>query len=115
MPRLLPPENIAKAAIQARYRAKLLANGEPEADRVDIALAAAVAAYADAIEDGAASDHDRRVLRILLQGAISILKADGFNPELAVKVIRRRLSRDVRHDLAQLSTDSKIRTRMSKS
>ena len=114
MPRLLPPENIAKSAIQARYRAKLAASGEPEADRVDTALAAAVAAYADAIEDGVGSDHDRRVLRTLLQGAISILNADGFDPELAVKVIRRRLSRSVRSDLAQLCDDSRVRARISR-
>jgi hypothetical protein len=114
MPRPLPPENAKKAAIQARYRQRLRERREPEADRVDTALAAAVAAYSDAIYRGLGSDDDRRVLRILVQSAISILRADGYDADSAVNVLRRRMTRVVRPDLEKLIADSRIVQRMTR-
>jgi hypothetical protein len=114
MPRPLPLESTKKAAVQARYREKLRQRREPEADRVDTALAAAVAAYADATYRDLGSDDDRRVLRLLVQSAISILNADGYDAESAVTVMRRRLSRVVRLDLEKLVSDSRIVQRMTR-
>lgn len=114
MPRPLPPENVKKAEIQARYRQKLRSRREPEADRVDTALAAAVAAYSDATYSGSGSDDDRRVVRLLVQSAISILKADGYDADFAVSVMRRRLTRAVRPDLDKLVSDSRIVQRMTR-
>jgi hypothetical protein len=114
MPRPLPLENVRKAAIQARYREKLRQRREPEADRVDTALATAIAAYADATYDGSGSDADRRLVRMLIQSAISILRRDGYDAEAAVNVMRRRISRDVRPELVQLANDSGLLKRMAR-
>jgi hypothetical protein len=114
MPRPLPAQNAKKAAIQARYREKLRQRKVPEADRVDTALAAAVAAYADATYNGVGSDDDKRLARMLVQSAISILRADGYDAESAVNVMRRRLSRDVRPELTKIASDSRIVQRMTR-
>src|SRR5690606_2335480 len=114
MPRPLSPQNTRKAEIQARYRQRLRERKQPESDRVDTALAAAVAAYSDAIYRGLGSDDDRRVLRILVQSAISILRADGYDADSAVNVLRRRMTRVVRPDLEKLIADSRIVQRMTR-
>lgn len=59
-------------------QARLKADGEPEADRVDTALATAVAALADMVERGRAQTPERAILRISLQGAMRLLQHDGL-------------------------------------
>lgn len=92
---------------QARYRAKLRKNGEPEADRVDIALASAVAAFADAVDNNHGTQADAALLRVLLQSTLNILHADGFDKELSVKVLRRRITRVVRPEIKKFVENGK--------
>lgn len=113
MPRPINPTNTCKAERQARYRARLKATGEPEADRVDTALAAAVAVLADAAERGSVQTPERAVLRAILQGAIRMLQHDGFVDEKTLPVLRRRLSRSIRPDLAQFAEISAIETHLN--
>lgn len=51
---------------------------------------------------------------LLVQSAISILKADGYDADSAVSVMRRRLTRAVRPDLDKLVSDSRIVQRMTR-
>ena len=113
MPRPINPANSEKAERQARYRARLKAAGEPEADRVDTALAAAVAALADTVERGRAQTPERAVLRIILQGAMRLLQHDGFIEEKTLPVLRRRLSRSIRPDLERFAEISGIEKHLS--
>ncbi|MFD1792703.1 hypothetical protein ACFSE0_13860 [Ochrobactrum teleogrylli] len=99
MPRPANPINRCKAERQARYRARLKAAGEPEADRVDTALAAVVAVLADVVERGTAQTSERAVLRALLLGTMRILQQEGFVEEKTLPVLRRRVSRLIRPDL----------------
>ncbi|MCV9910382.1 hypothetical protein OIV19_22620 [Brucella sp. HL-2] len=108
MPRPVNPINVVKAERQVRYRARLKATGEPEADRIDTALAAAVAVLADAVERGKAQTSERAVLRAILQGAMRILQQDGFVEERTLPVLRRRISRSFRPDLERFAEISGI-------
>jgi len=108
MPRLINPSNVVKAERQGRYRARLKATGEPEADRVDTALAAAVAVLADAVERSHGQTSERAVLRAILQGAVRILQQDGFVEERTLPVLRRRISRSFRPDLERFAEISGI-------
>lgn len=108
MPRPVNPAHTEKAIRQARYRARLKAAGEPEADRVDTALAAALAVLADAVERGNAQASERAVLRALLLGTVRILQHDGFVEEKALPVLRRRLSRSIRPDIQRFAEISGI-------
>ncbi|WP_455296527.1 hypothetical protein [Brucella pituitosa] len=108
MPRSVNPINVVKAERQARYRARLQVTGEPEADRVDTALAAALAVLADTVERGKAQTSERAVLRAILQGAMQILQQDGFVEEKTLPVLRRRISRSVRPDLERFAEISGI-------
>ena len=110
MPRPINPTNTCKAERQARYRARLKATGEPEADRVDTALAAAVAVLAEVAERGSVQTPERAVLRAILQGAIRILQQSGFSEEKTLPVLRRRISRSARPDLARFAEISGIET-----
>lgn len=91
---------------QARYRAKLRKNGEPEADRVDTAIASAVAAFADALDKNGTAE-DIAVLRVLMQSTLNILQSDGFDKELSVKVLRRRITRIVRPEIEKFVENGK--------
>lgn len=115
MPRPLPESQQAKAERQARYRAQLASRREPEADRVDTALAATVAAFATMVDEELATPENKRFLKIILQSSLDLLKSQGFAKEASVKVLRRRLSPIVRDDLPDLVERSKIRIRMSQS
>jgi hypothetical protein len=108
MPRPVNPTNTIKAERQARYRARLKATGEPEADRVDTALAAALAVLADVAERGNAQASERVVLRALLLGAMRILRHDGFVEEMTLPVLRRRISRSIRPDIERFAEISGI-------
>lgn len=108
MPRPINSANMEKAARQARYRARLKATREPEANRVDTALAAVVAVLADAVERGNVQTSERAVLRMLLLGTIRILQQDGFAEERPLPVLRRRLSRSIRPDIERLAEISGI-------
>lgn len=108
MPRPVNAINACKAERQARYRARLKAAGEPEADRVDTALAAAVAVLADAVERSHGQTSERAVLRAILLGAMRILQQDGFVEERTLSVLRRRISRLFRPDLERFAEISGI-------
>lgn len=108
MPREPDPANLAHQERQRDYRRRLRSVSAPEASEVDTALAAAVAAYANSVSTG----EQKRVLTALIQGAMSILEDRGFDKKRSASVIRRRVSRHVRKDLAHLVDVSRISERL---
>lgn len=110
MPRPLPDENQSKALRQARYRASLAARAEPEADRVDTALAAAVAALADALADKSFATAARKdVFNAIVRGSIRLLRSEGYDMDGIKKVLRRRFSSYARPDLERISDVAKVK------
>jgi len=116
MPRPTNPAETAKAARQARYRERLRALGRPEASEVDVALAAAAAAFAD-VANGIPEGHGdhRSALRAMLRGAVDVLVARGKNKEQAVDMVRWRVSRPTRDDLEHLVQASRMPQRLGRS
>lgn len=113
MPRPLPPENAAKAERQAKYRENLAAKGEPEADRVDTALASVFAAFAFAVDEAQPTPENKRFLKIISQATLDLLRSQGFAKEASVKVLRRRLSPVARAEIEDLARRSRIVARMA--
>lgn len=96
-----------KVARQARYRERLRTQREPEADRVDTAIASAVAALADALDNNNGNAEDLSIFRILMQSTLNILRADGFDKEMSVKVLRRRITRISRPEIQDFILNGK--------
>lgn len=113
MPRPENPAEARKKERQARYRKQLKALGRPEASEVDVALAAAAAAFADVANSNAEGRWDRRsVLRALLRGAVDILVARGRDRQQAVDMVRWRVSRPTRTDLHRIVEVSRMPKRL---
>lgn len=91
----LSPQGQAKAERQARYRNRLRALREPEADRVDSALASAAVAFATVVADEQLADIKPQVIA-LIRGALALLEADGYSREESARVLKRRMSRTMR-------------------
>lgn len=85
------PGNKGQRERMRRYRERLRTAGRPEASAVDVAVAAAVAAYsARAAGD---SSLDVEVLRGLLRDAVGRLEASGYSRQEARRKIVRRIGR----------------------
>lgn len=94
---------------QKRYRAKLRSNLEPEADRVDIAIASSVAALAATlINDKMGSKSDKIIVKIILESAINILISNGYSKEKSIKVLMRRVSLYYRPDIDAFIENAKL-------
>lgn len=91
MPRKGKPGLESQRERMRRYRARLRAAGRPEASAVDVAVAAAVAAYsARAAVDPSL---DVEVLRSLLRDAVGRLEDSGYSRTEARRKIVRRIGR----------------------
>jgi hypothetical protein len=93
MPRAPDPANITHQEEQARYRARLAEERVPEATAVDVAAAAALAAYAALERRKRVPREDRKVIARLLEATVSILVAKGFSESASKRVAKRRLAR----------------------
>ncbi len=102
---------IAKALRQAKYRSKLQQLGEPEADRVDTALAQAVVAYIALVSEERL-ESQKASLQALVRGALDLLEDAGYDREASGKVLRRRMSIDVRPEIRGFMTDGNFYKRM---
>ncbi|WP_136090571.1 hypothetical protein [Mesorhizobium sp. M8A.F.Ca.ET.207.01.1.1] len=115
MPRAenLTPAGLAKAKRMAKYRAWLKKHGRPEASKVDIALAASAAAYADTVNLSPAGSGDfRTALTAIIRGTVDILVKRGCTREEAVHTVRWRVSRESRKDLGELVSASRMPKRL---
>lgn len=113
MPRPENPAETAKRERQARYRARLRELGRPEASEVDVALAAAAAAFAD-VSNGIPVGHGdhRSALTAILRGAVDVLVARGRDKAQAVAMVRWRVPRHTRKDLRSLVATSCMPSRL---
>jgi len=114
MPR---PENtsaagIAKAMRQAKYRSKLQQLGEPEADRVDTAIAQACVALLAHV-DAERIETLRPALHALIRGVLDILDADGFDRGASSKVLRRRMSLLARPEINEFVEKGRFHKRLA--
>lgn len=113
MPRVGHPANASNAQRTRDYRARLRkrgappepgkpeGRGAPESCHVDVALAAAVAAYRySAAIEGGGPGH-RKVVTALIAATIALLVERGYDQKEAVRVVRHRLRRDDLLDLAK--------------
>lgn len=104
-------EGIAKAARQHRYRAKLRAFGEPEADRVDVALANILTAFIASVdEERIETLHP--ILKTLVASTLDLLVHAGYDRAASVKVLRRRLSTTIRPEIRYMMHDSRLTQRL---
>lgn len=110
----LTAEGMAKAARQHRYRAKLREFGEPEADRVDTALANILTAFIASVDEEKIEAF-RPVLKTLVSSTLDLLVHAGYDRAASVKVLRRRLSTDVRPEIRYMMHDSRLSERLKSS
>lgn len=110
-PENLTAEGIAKAARQHRYRAKLREFGEPEADRVDVALANVLTAFIASVDEEKIESL-RPVLKTLVASTLDLLVHAGYDRAASVKVLRRRLSTTVRPEIRFMMHDSRLTQRL---
>ncbi|MPR60606.1 hypothetical protein D7027_02010 [Ochrobactrum intermedium] len=110
-PENLSAEGQAKAARQAKYRAKLQQLGEPEADRVDTALAQACVAFIALVNEEKLQSQ-KPALKSLVSGALDLLIDAGYEREASVKVLRRRMSTDVRPEIRGFMCDGNFYRRL---
>lgn len=110
-PENLTDEGIAKAARQRRYRSKLRAFGEPEADRVDTALANILAAFVASVDEEKIESM-RPILKTLVSSTLDLLVHAGYDRAASVKVLRRRLSTDIRPEIRFFMHDSRLTQRL---
>lgn len=93
MPRQPDPANQMHQEEQARYRARLAAERAPEASAIDVAAAAALAAYAALDRRKRVPKEERRVIARLLGATVSILVARGYSEAASRRVAKRRIAR----------------------
>jgi len=104
---------VAKAMRQAKYRSKLQQLGEPEADRVDTAIAQACVALCAHV-DGQKLETLKPALKALIRGVLDLLETDGFDRAASSKVLRRRMSVDVRPEIDDFVADGNFHKRLMK-
>ena len=109
----LSAAGVAKAQRQAKYRNKLVQSGEPEADRVDTALAQACVALCAHV-DGQKLETLKPALKALIRGVLDLLETDGFDRAASSKVLRRRMSVDVRPEIDDFVADGNFHKRLKK-
>lgn len=112
-PTNLSAAGVAKAQRQAKYRMRLLQSREPEADRVDTAIAQACVALLAHV-DAERIETLKPALKALIRGVLDILETDGFDRVACSKVLRRRMSVDVRPEIRDFITDGKFHKRLMK-
>lgn len=110
-PENLTAEGIAKAARQQRYRAKLRAFGEPEADRVDTALADILTAFIASVDEEKIESM-RPVLKTLVASTLDLLVHAGYDRAACKKVLHRRLSTLSRPEIRFFMHDSRLSERL---
>lgn len=110
-PENLSAEGQAKAARQAKYRAKLQQIGEPEADRVDTALAQACVAFIALVSEEKLKSQFP-ALQSLVRGALDLLQEAGYERDASVKVLRRRMSTTVRPEIRGFMCDGNFYKRL---
>jgi hypothetical protein len=91
MPRPANPARENENGRTRAWRQRKAQAASPEASAVDIALAAAVAAYA--AEADRSSGGYRKVLIALLRATVDLLVAKGFDRKEAGRMLRSRLAR----------------------
>jgi hypothetical protein len=92
MPRAISVEDPAHREEQRDYREGLVVKREPEVGRADTAVTVAVYGLLHEIANKDRS-HGRRSLTQFLQKAATVLEAQGYDRERALRVLRRRLVR----------------------
>lgn len=107
----LTSEGIAKAVRQQRYCAKLRAFGEPEADRVDTALANILTAFIASVDEEKIETL-RPILKTLVSSTLDLLVHAGYDRAASVKVLRRRLSTTTRPEIRYMMHDSRLTQRL---
>lgn len=107
----LTAAGIAKAQRQAKYRIKLVQSREPEADRVDTAIAQACVALLAHVDAERIEDL-KPALHALIRGVLDILDADGFDRGASSKVLRRRMSTLARPEISQFVEKGQFHKRL---
>jgi hypothetical protein len=92
MPRAISVADPAHREEQREYRDGLVTKGEPEIGRADTAVAVAVYGLLREISSKDRG-HGRRSLVQFLEKAATVLEAQGYDRERALRVLRRRLVR----------------------
>lgn len=110
-PENLTDEGMAKAARQRRYRSKLRAFGEPEADRVDVALANILTAFIASVDEEKIESM-RPLLKTLVASTLDLLVHAGYDRAACKKVLHRRLSIVARPEIRFFMHDSRISKRL---
>lgn len=87
---------------------------EPEADRVDTALASAAVAFATVVADERLVDLKPQVMAII-RGALALLEADGYSREESARVLKRRMSRTMRPVIDDFIALGSFRRRLKQS
>jgi len=108
----LSAAGVAKAQRQAKYRNKLVQSGEPEADRVDTAIAQACVALLAHV-DAERIETLRPALHALIRGVLDILDADGFDRGASSKVLRRRMSLLARPEINEFVEKGRFHKRLA--
>ncbi len=91
MPRAVKLDDASHRQRQQRYRKRLAAARRPEASTKDVAVAAAVAAFASAVARDCALHP--KALQWILWYAKRRLIDDGYDREQVMRVLRRRMGR----------------------
>jgi len=102
---------ISKAMRQAKYRIKLMQSREPEADRVDTALAQSCVALLAHV-DAERIESLRPALHALIKGVLDLLESDGFDRGASGKVLRRRMSTFARPEISQFVEKGQFHKRL---
>jgi len=94
MPRYADPANFMHQERTRRWREKLEKGRIPESSDVDVAVAAAVTAVSAALKSrGLMTGERREVVGMILDAAVHLLVAKGYNEAAARRIMTRRLSR----------------------
>ena len=107
----LSAAGVAKAQRQAKYRMRLLKSREPEADRVDTAIAQSCVALLAHV-DAERIESLRPALHALIKGVLDLLESDGFDRGAAGKVLRRRMSSLARPEISQFVEKGQFHKRL---
>lgn len=107
----LSAAGIAKAMRQAKYRNKLVQSGEPEADRVDTAIAQSCVALLAHV-DAERIETLKPALHALIRGVLDLLEDSGFDRDASSKVLRRRMSSLARPEIQHFIEKGRFHKRL---
>lgn len=92
MPRVAKIGNDKRRIATAKWRESLVLRKRPEVDAVDAAIAAAVAVYSH-VARTEGNEKDRARAEALERMSINCLISRGYDPEHALRTVKRRLYR----------------------